>query len=192
MPKEIFQKTKTNSGADFDCITDFEVSHYRASEGYKNNYYDIMGDDGNKKKYYVTLPDNDGDLYWTAETYYREMVPTECINGGSVPQIWFSVYHIGENKNTKAGSQWYEEQFSRFVMVSESSYRSGDVYRAAVQMKEWRGYPNAHRDITVAIYSKQTLNITDASGKNYQEHYDGSLPTGFTESTYRNGVNYDE
>jgi len=77
-------------------------------------------------------------------------------------------------------------------MVSESSYKSGDVYRAAVQMKEWRGYPNAHRDITVAIYSKQTLNITDASGKNYQEHYDGSLPTGFTESTYRNGVNYDE
>ena len=42
--------TETGSGADFDCITDFEVSHYRASEGYKNNYYDIMGDDGNKKK----------------------------------------------------------------------------------------------------------------------------------------------
>lgn len=52
-------------------------------------------------------------------------------------------------------------------------------------MKEWRDYPSAHKDITVSIYSKQTLNILDASGVNYQEHYDGSLPTGFTESTYR-------
>ena len=59
-------------------------------------------------------------------------------------------------------------------------------------MKKWRSYPSAHRDITLAIYSKQTLDILDESGNNYQEHYDGSLPTGFTESTYRNGVNYDD
>jgi hypothetical protein len=52
-------------------------------------------------------------------------------------------------------------------------------------MKEWRDYPSAHKDITVSIYSKQTLNILNAAGTNYQEHYDGSLPTGFTDSTYR-------
>lgn len=55
-------------------------------------------------------------------------------------------------------------------------------------MKLWQGYPTAHRDITVSIYSKQTLEIKDAYGNNYVEHYDGSLPTGFTESTYR-GMN---
>ena len=52
-------------------------------------------------------------------------------------------------------------------------------------MKEWRDYPTAHRDITVAIYSKQTLTIKDASGNNNIQHYDGSEPSGFTSSTYR-------
>ena len=82
MSKELFQQTEV-SGSAYSCLTNFEVAHYRASEGYKNNFYDIMGDDGTKKQYYTTMPASDGDLYFTAETYYQEMVPSECITGTS-------------------------------------------------------------------------------------------------------------
>jgi hypothetical protein len=70
-------------------------------------------------------------------------------------------------------------------LETSSAYSAGDVYNFGVEMKEWRDYPSAHRDITVAIYSKQTLDIKDANGSTNVLHYDGSLPTGFTESTYR-------
>ena len=75
--------------------------------------------------------------------------------------------------------------------MTESSYSAGDIYELKVQMVEWRDYPTEHRDITVSLYSSQTVLIKDANGDNYQEHYDGSLPTGFTESTYR-GMPSDE
>ena len=64
MSKELFQQTEV-SGSAYSCLTNFEVAHYRASEGYKNNFYDIMGDDGTKKQYYTTMPASDGDLYFT-------------------------------------------------------------------------------------------------------------------------------
>ena len=87
-------------------MINFEISHYRASEGYKNNYYDIIGDDGTKKQYYTTMPAVDGDLYFTAETYYQEMVPSECITGASpVPILYFDLYKSGVS--TRIAYQWY-------------------------------------------------------------------------------------
>ena len=68
-----FIQTTTN------CITNFEISHYRASEGYSNDYYDLMSTDSTKTYYFATIPNQDGELYFTAETYYQEMVPSECL-----------------------------------------------------------------------------------------------------------------
>lgn len=44
MTKEDFIKTQVSDSdtTAYNCITNFEIAHYRASEGYKNNYYDIM------------------------------------------------------------------------------------------------------------------------------------------------------
>jgi hypothetical protein len=165
MSKELFQQTEV-SGSAYSCLTNFEVAHYRASEGYKNNFYDIMGDDGTKKQYYTTMPASDGDLYFTAETYYQEMVPSECITGTStVPEIFIDLYKQGVS--TRVAYQWYDDQFARYILVGASSYSSGDVYNFGVQMKEWRDFPSAHRDITVSVYSKQTLEVKDANGSNY-------------------------
>jgi hypothetical protein len=46
-------------------------------------------------------------------------------------------------------------------------------------MKDWRNYPAAHRDITVTVYSKQTLNLYGSDGYYKRFHYDGSTPSGF-------------
>ena len=82
-----FIKTDTagdGTGSAYSCITNFEISHYRASEGYSNDYYDLMSTNEAEKTYYfVTPPNSDGDLYFTAETYYQEMVPSECIGASN-------------------------------------------------------------------------------------------------------------
>ena len=117
------------------------------------------------------------------------MVPSECLTGATTPEVFFDLYKQGDS--TRVAYQWYDDQFSRFILVGSSSYSAGDVYNFGVEMKEWRDYPSAHRDVTVGIYSKQTLTIKDANGNSNVEHYDGQLPTGFTESTYR-GMNPDE
>jgi hypothetical protein len=121
--KEIFQQTTvsaTDSTA-YNCLTNFEIAHYRAAEGFKNNYYDIMGDDGTKKSYFTTMPANDGDLYFTAETYYQEMVPSDCITGTStVPELYFDLYKSGSS--SRIAYQWYDDQFSRFILVGSSTY----------------------------------------------------------------------
>jgi len=70
---------------DYDCINSYEVNYYLAPEGYKNNYYDIMEDDGTQKSYFFEMPKSEGTLFFSAETYYQEMVPSECVNGGYTP-----------------------------------------------------------------------------------------------------------
>ena len=53
------------------------ISHNREDEGYDGNWYDVEeGADTNT--FYVTVPNNTGDLYFTAETYYSGMIPRVC------------------------------------------------------------------------------------------------------------------
>lgn len=53
------------------------ISHNRENEGYKGTWYDV--ENGvDTSTFYVTVPDNDGDLYFTAETYYPGMIPSVC------------------------------------------------------------------------------------------------------------------
>lgn len=42
----------------------------RDDEGYSSTYYDAEDMDENYYYYYMTVPENDGSLYFTAETYY--------------------------------------------------------------------------------------------------------------------------
>lgn len=53
------------------------VAHNRDYEGYSGDWYDV--EEGEDKSYfYVTVPENDGDLYFSAETYYQGMTPQAC------------------------------------------------------------------------------------------------------------------
>ncbi len=53
------------------------ISHNREDEGYDGNWYDVE-DGADTNTFYVTIPENNGDLYFTAETYYQGMIPAMC------------------------------------------------------------------------------------------------------------------
>jgi hypothetical protein len=42
----------------------------RDSEGYKSSWYDKENSNDDKTNYYITVPANDGSLYFTVESYY--------------------------------------------------------------------------------------------------------------------------
>lgn len=94
-----------NSG--IDCIENYEIAHMRDSEGYKASWYDAENMDDQSHNYFVTVPANDGALYFTVETYYQEIVPNECsygtftYSGGSASRpnavVNWAVYEDGSN-----------------------------------------------------------------------------------------------
>ena len=95
-----FVKTSHN------CLTNFEISHVRTSEGYTDAIFDKEGDDGTLANYYVTVPANDGALYFSAETYFQDLVPNECTSGTyqgyslTNPVIDITLYEDGSSTNT--------------------------------------------------------------------------------------------
>ncbi len=77
MPMSIFGKTDNG----YNCITDFEIAHIRDSEGYSGDWYDAESMDEEYHSYYITVPKNDGVLYFTVESYYQNVIPNECTSG---------------------------------------------------------------------------------------------------------------
>ena len=123
-----FVKTSHN------CLTNFEISHVRESEGYKDAVYDKEGDDGTLGTYYVTVPANDGALYFSAETYYQDIVPTECTTGSyqgyslTSPVIDITLYEDGSSTNT--AYKLYADQFNYPLLIT--SYSAGVVWTVTV------------------------------------------------------------
>jgi len=66
-------------------------------------------------------------------------------------------------------------------MIPDSNYAAGQ--RFAVDIKyNWFGIP--HKDYTLKVYSRQSIDVTDYKGNKNQLHADGKSPTEFTESAY--------
>lgn len=51
------------------------MAHYRKDEGYLESWYDQENDDGGYKTYFFVMPDNDGDIYLSIETYNARVYP---------------------------------------------------------------------------------------------------------------------
>ena len=52
------------------CTGGFQVGVYRDDEGYSNNWFDEEADNGKIHYYDIEIPEKDGDLYFSVETYY--------------------------------------------------------------------------------------------------------------------------
>ena len=63
------------------CFDELDVAHYRDGEGYRLSWYDMEGDLGFVNDYTIHVPKQDGDLYFTVESYYANMVPISCLSG---------------------------------------------------------------------------------------------------------------
>jgi len=46
--------------------------------GYSSHYYDVNSDDGNQKEFEFMIPEENGDLFFTVETYPYHMIPERC------------------------------------------------------------------------------------------------------------------
>jgi hypothetical protein len=174
---------------DTGCITDYEIGHLRDSEGYSGDWYDAESMDEAYHSYYITVPANDGALYFTVETYYQNTIPTECTTGSvtfsngatstfSTPLVDYEVWKDGASSYT--AYKYASDQFSYPIL--QTTYSAGDVYKVVVGYT-WFNSPA--KDYTVKIYSKQSLEVKNASGETNIQHMDGQEPSGFTSSTYR-------
>ena len=99
MPHNVDPATSQNDGIFFTdsvdflrCFSDFQVAHYRDNEGYTDTWYDKENDDGQLSQYEVTIPTQDGDLYFTVDTYFYGLVPTTCWETGTAVTSTISVY----------------------------------------------------------------------------------------------------
>ena len=130
-----------NTAEDYNCIFSFEIAHMRDSEGYKDAWYDEI-DNTNEETYtsfYITVPANDGALYFTVESYYQEIVPLECttgtvnLGGGTTgtltsPLLDYEVWKDGAASWT--AYQYVPDQFSYPILIT--SYAGGDVFKVRV------------------------------------------------------------
>lgn len=66
MPMSEFAKTENG----YNCIYNYEIAHVRDSEGYSGDWYDAIDMGEQYDDYYITVPADDGALYFTVETYY--------------------------------------------------------------------------------------------------------------------------
>lgn len=75
----------------------------RDSEGYSDTVYDAEDMDEYDHNYYITVPENDGFLYFSVETYYQEMIPNECTTGTYIgyqlpnPVVEVTIYEDGSS-----------------------------------------------------------------------------------------------
>jgi len=142
----------------------------------------------------VAVPFRNGDLYFTVESYYPDLVPSACTTGdftyttgGEEQTITATspLAYIGLYKNTDLVNvvtyRYYFESFAMPIKVEEADYNNGDVFTLKVKYL-WFGSPEP--DYTVKVYSKQNLAIRDSDGVTNEIHMDGQCPSGFTDSTY--------
>lgn len=133
----------------------------------------------------MTIPEKNGDLYFTIEGYFQGMVPDSCWEG-YYPIIKLNTYK--NTKDVKLHQYWYYDAYHQPAIFLESGYEAGDKIILEV-LYDWTyaqsTLPQEARAYTLKVYSKQNLEIKDSSGKANMWFMDGQFPSAFTKSHYR-------
>jgi hypothetical protein len=102
------------------CFYDYQIAHYRKAEGYKDARYDKDGADEEMTMYSITVPAKSGDLYFSVESYYLNMIPSVCTTGQytytengvqktstqTKPLLYFALYNA-QDTNTVIQYKYY-------------------------------------------------------------------------------------
>ena len=158
------------------CFYDYQIAHYRDSEGYSKTWYDVENDRNvfGSVSYFVTPPAKSGDLYFEIETYYWGIMHPKCHPVfGLPPYLTRSIIQNGNVLVDDIGFQIFSEPF----MVEEANYEAGDTFEITVNF-DWGFGPEA-QDYSVLVYSSQDLEVKDANGETNMMHMDGQEPSGF-------------
>lgn len=133
----------TFANKQIQCIENYSIGHMRAGEGYKFSWFDEDnaenykrswssnfglggGSDETEQNFKVTVPQKDGDLYFTLETNYPGMTPSECIGGayGGYNVINFVV----KKGNSQVFQSAYADQTAKVAHVKERDYSAGSTF----------------------------------------------------------------
>ena len=153
------------------CMEDVNVAHYRQSEGYSDDRYDVINTDEAQHVFTVNVPAKSGDVYFSLHGYPPETIPQSCTtyskteNGVTSNYIMPLVYLPLYRGNTRLAYQYYQDQFSRplVILASNSSpiwnsddktsntYSAGDTFKMKVEVN-WGSSPA--KDYTLKVYSK--------------------------------------
>ena len=187
MPIEIFTKENEDKRS---CFGDFQIAHDRSAEGYSNDWYDEDLVYKSTYSYQAVVPERNGDLYFSTDGYYIDMIPLECTKGvytdkdgeefeGVLPAVFLEITNERTNQRY---SQYYYEFISFPVLVPESEYWAGDRFSISV----FKGFPHDHpaQEYTVRVYSKMDIQVQDTWGRSSIQHMDGQQPSGFTNSDF--------
>ena len=105
------------------CFDDWQIGHYRQSEGYKDTWYDRDGVFETifhaYPKYFVDVPAKSGDLYFTTETYYYNSVSTGCHTLADAPMMNMMIYqkHASNNTETLYVDHYYYDYFNLPIII---------------------------------------------------------------------------
>jgi|VirMetMinimDraft_7_1064189.scaffolds.fasta_scaffold315291_1 hypothetical protein len=116
--------------------------------------------------YSITIPAKNGDLYFSVESYFLDMIPNGCTTGQytytdsngaqqtatqTKPLVYFALYNAADT-NTVLQYKYYVEQYQKPMVVLEADYSANTVFLLGVRYL-WFGSP--FKDYTVKVYSKQ-------------------------------------
>lgn len=129
------------------CFEAVYIGYTRNHEGYVTTWYDVEDDDGTEKEFEIFIPENNGTLYITVESYMYQMIPIQpgCMVGK--PRLR-QVYY---RDNELLFSLYNEDIGGVPIIIEPQYYRAGQTIRVVVDY-EWR--ENVKRDFTVSVYSR--------------------------------------
>ena len=163
-----------------ECFDGIQIA--QIMQGYVDNRYDfenypVMGYEEYHHFDYV-LPQVDGSVWISVQSYNMGIVPDGCISG-----VGYPLYDVEWYKgSTRVGWKYYYGGYPKFYEISTSDLTAGQTNSIYVHI-DFNGL--AVRDFTVKVYSKQTFDIIlRETGTNTKTNYDGTYPSSFTCSNY--------
>jgi hypothetical protein len=174
---------------DATCLSDaVQIAHYRDNSGYKRYWYAAVNMDETAHTYTITVPttlNTQGAFYFTASTYYWNVVPSSCTTGPfadlitgapagttTSPAVYYKLYQQGQS----AAWNYADSTAPTYLLITD--YQPGDVFTLTVQ---WAWVNSPAKDYTVGIYTSVAgVTVLDNLGMSSMLNMDGTLPSGLT------------
>lgn len=98
-----------------ECLDDLTIGHNRDSETYSTVWYDQQDVYENEAEYlyYVDIPADTSDLYFSVETYYESYLPKAC--KGYVPDIYITVKQV--DSDSVIGEIMYYDNYHNPLLI---------------------------------------------------------------------------
>lgn len=166
------------------CISGVIWAFLRDDEGYVGTWYDYEKDqDSTWEDYTFKVATNTDDIYVTVESYYSELIPSECSRGNiAYTDAWGNkkteggttnkLYYKVEQGGVRLGSTYVYEQFASPVILKAGSYKANQELKIRVIYEYF--FSDYGHEYTVKLYSKdKNAKIKDKDGKSNMIHMDG-------------------